>query len=564
MSENYKNICLEIIEGPDIGKKFYFENDVVTIGRSKHSDIILSDHAISRQHLQISQSEADPLTFILKDLKSRNGVFIDDNKILQGSAHCGQKISVGESSFILRRVEDENAELMRTASNRINIEDKDTEDNMIAAIGVDKVKLLPLDFKKVDAKYLDKMLQTLYKIGEIITNPARLEEKLAALLDIIFEIITADNGCILVKEMQTGKLEPVVVKHRSSVEEPKAVKVSWTIVDKCIKERIGILAANATLDPRFSQAESIVAKNLRSVLAIPIIFHDIVRGVIFLNTSMTTGIFTEKDLEFVTGIANETAVVIEHHQFMKTQIAREKMAEIGELVASLSHYIKNILFTFSTSQTLLEKAALDQDLNTIQAILPLLKNNTDRITDLVMDLLYFSKERKPLKKMVNLHEVVQEVTSLFRPVIEEQHIELNLELSSDIPSCKIDPQSFFRVFLNLIKNALEAIRDDQPGIISIQTSYSTENNYIECSISDNGAGIPQQNLETIFHYLFSTKGYEGTGIGLFITKQIIEDHAGIISVHSELEKGTTFTIHIPIDEHNEMKIPLPGGQTSKS
>jgi len=327
-------------------------------------------------------------------------------------------------------------------------------------------------------------------------------------------------------------------------EETQKVKVSWTIIDKSIHDRIGILTTDALQDSRFGDSESVHKEKFRSVLTVPIFFHDTLWGVFFLNTSLERGIFTPDDLKFVTGIANETAVFIEYYNLLKSQITREKMAEVGELVAGLSHYIKNLMFGFTASQGVVEKAIKGRDLDLIESLWPIIKSTSDQISDLVNDMLYFSKERKQKRVEIQFHDIINDIVSLYRPIFLERKIDVELHLADDLPLCSIDQQSFYRVFLNLIKNAIDAVKDLGGGEITIETSATSDE--VMCSIIDSGNGIPSQNIGKIFHYLFSTKGYEGTGIGLFVTKQIVEDHGGKISVSSELGQGTTFTIRVPI------------------
>ncbi|MFC1853179.1 ATP-binding protein [candidate division CSSED10-310 bacterium] len=543
---NEGKFCLEVLRGPDAGKKFLLESDEIIVGRSRHCDVLFSDEAISRQHVQISFSETDTQSFDLKDLNSRNGVFINEEKVLKRKVHSGEYIHIGESVFTLRfLVDDEAEELMKTSSN-VGLEEEDTEDSLVASIGVEKVKLFRFDAKKIDEKSIERRLQTLYKLGEIITMPGPLHEKLETILDMIYETVPAESGCILVKDRLSEKLEPIAVKYGSFLTKNKPMKVSWTIIDKSIKERIGILAADAQQDPRFDQAESVIAAKFRSVLSVPLFFHDTLMGTIFLNTSIKNEMFTQEDLEFLTGIANETAIVIEHNQMMNAQISREKMAEVGELVAGLSHYIKNVLFAFSAPQTIIDNALTKKDYDIIHSVWPILKKNAGVISDLVNDMLYFSKDKKPEKKLVNLHQVIQEVISLYKPIIRSKGIELEADCAEDVPDCNIDPQSFHRILLNLLKNAIDALTGIPSAKIIIRTQYVADEGAIELVVSDNGTGIAPQNVERIFHYLFSTKGYEGTGLGLYVTKKIVEDHGGSISVQSELGQGTTFIIRIPL------------------
>jgi len=545
MKDDFK-FCLKVLRGPDKGRKFLLENETAIVGRSRQCDVTLSDEAISRQHAQVSIADKEAKTFEIKDLKSRNGVYIYDTKVTSAVVNAEEYVHIGESTFVAHLLcDDDIEEFLKTPSTLAFDKEEETEDNLIASIDVEKVKLFHFDTAKIDQENIERRLQTLYKIGEMSILPGSLSEKLEAILDIIYEVVPAESGCILVQNPVTGKLEAAAVKYGSLFRKDKSLKVSWTIIDKSIRERIGILATDALKDPRFDQAESVITGKFRSVMAVPLFFHDMLKGVIFLNTSIKNEPFSQEDLEFLTGIGNETAIVIEHNQLMNAQIAHEKRIEVGELVAGLSHYIKNVLFAFSAPQAIIDDALTRKDYESIDSVWPILKRNAGLISDLVKDMLYFSKDKKPEKKLVRLDDIIMEVVKLYKPIAKTKDIEFDLQLSEELPQVNIDPQSFHRIFLNLVKNALDATIEVKTGTITIGTCYEQESNVIEITVSDNGVGIAPQNTEKIFHYLFSTKGYEGTGIGLYVTKKIIEDHGGTITVTSEIGQGSTFTIRIP-------------------
>lgn len=538
---------LEITQGPDRGQRFPVRNAVLVVGRSKHCDISLTDEGISRQHLEISLSPDSPGKFLVKDLKSRNGVFIRKQKINQAALNCGEIVQIGETSLTVQYTPVDKPGDGQGSGRTISLEERDTADTMIASIGVEKVELIPIDLKTSPHDVIEQRLQALYRLGEILAAMSSLEDKLAAVLHLICEVLPVEDGCILTRERETQTLVPTVAESITSTGPSRKIRISWTIINKCIDERIGIVAADALQDPRFDGSESVNIEKLHSVLSVPLYFHNNLWGVIFLTTSMQRGVFTEEELKFLTGIANKVAIIIEHHRLMQTHIERVNLAEVGELVASLSHYIKNILFAFSSAQILLDEALTENDYATVRSVWPILKDNAGHISDLVKDMLYFSKDHKPQKQYLQLNAIIEEVASLYRPTIQERGITFETRLDPAIPGCTIDPKSFHRVVLNLLKNAVDAMPEGKAGAaIRIESRFLAAADTVRLIVADSGIGIPPQNLERIFHYLFSTKGYEGTGIGLFVVKKIVEEHGGTITVDSTVNVGTTFTITLPL------------------
>lgn len=541
-----KKVILEVLRGPDSGKTYMVEGDHVVVGRSKQCDIILTDESISRQHLDIRVDSEQRNSFKINDLGSRNGVYLNEKRITSSTVFSGEPIQIGETVFSLQYRSEESLDNFRFQQTDISVEGEETADTLIASLEIEKVKPFDYHLKKFDQENIEKRLEAIYKLGEIMTYPSELQEKLDTILLLVFNTIPADSGAIFLQDPVSGNLEPVSIRHSDFSIDTKKVKVSWTIIRKAINERIGLIASDALEDPRFDGAESVNIERFRSVLAVPIFFHERLWGIFFLNTSLQKGIFSQEDLEFLTDIANKTAILIEHEHLMKTHISREKMAEIGELVSGLSHYIKNILFAFGASQTLIDSALDDKDLSTVSSVWPVLKSNIALITDLVHDMLYFSKKRAPKRRVVHIHDIIEEILSLYSPIASEKRFEIVREFGENVPSSLIDPQSFHRVILNLMKNAFDAQKSNESNRIVIKTNYNEDSDGIVIKIADNGVGIPPQNVDRIFHYLFSTKGNEGTGIGLFITRKIVEDHGGKITVESVVDEGTTFTIFLPI------------------
>ncbi|MFC1852626.1 ATP-binding protein [candidate division CSSED10-310 bacterium] len=549
MEECSEQYCLEVVQGPDKGLIFPLGKNVVTTGRSWQSDISLSDNAVSRQHFQISQSKTQADRFHLKDLDSRNGVFLNRKRVSFCIAQPADRIRIGGTTFTIRALTEQDLEQQASFKPPPDQKKLEPEENLIATIDVQNVKIVPLDLKKMNEIAAEKRLRTLYRMSDIMTLPTHLEEKFQSLLDIIFEVIPAENGCILLKDSGTGKLEPIAVKKSMPDDQNMQIKLSWTIIEKSIFERIGILTYNATEDPRFDLTDSIIDGKMQAVLSVPLFIHDSLLGVIFLNTSLDTGQFSEDDLAFLTGIANDAALVIEHNQLIKTRINRAKNAEVGELVTSLSHYLSSILADFVAKQAVIDEAVADEDFRQIEQTWPLIKKDADRIGDLVNDMLYFTKQKKSEKKIVSFHNIIKNVVSLIKPITDEKEISLNLALAENIPLCNIDPHSFQRVILMLVQNALDAVMIAGTGSITLKTDFSKGDDFVEFSVMDDGVGIPAVDVENIFHYLYSTKGHEGTGFGLYITRQIVEDHGGRISVWSEVGKGSHFTIRIPVHHH---------------
>ena len=221
----------------------------------------------------------------------------------------------------------------------------------------------------------------------------------------------------------------------------------------------------------------------------------------------------------------------------------ERLALVGQLAANVAHELNNPLQGIVTySHLLLEKNICDQPTNqNIQKIV----TQANRCRDIIRGLLDFSRQRKPDKTLSDINSILNEGISLVENQALFHNIQIVITLDKNLPKVVIDPSQIVRVFINLIVNAAEAMEGN--GKLTIISRTDADKKFIEVEVSDTGTGIQVENLEKIFDPFFTTKETgHGVGLGLAISYGIIKEHKGSISVDSVVEKGTTFTVRLPI------------------
>jgi signal transduction histidine kinase len=185
----------------------------------------------------------------------------------------------------------------------------------------------------------------------------------------------------------------------------------------------------------------------------------------------------------------------------------------------------------------------------------ILKRNTSIMKELVLDLLSYSKPEHPNYEPADVNVICRDVASLMKGSASEKKVDIELDLHVAIGQVVLDPKGIYRCVLNLVTNAIDACTPNG-GLIGISTEYLEDQDRFSISVSDNGCGIPHENLSKLFDVFYSTKGVDGTGLGLSVTKKIVEEHMGSISVESEPGRGTTFTIDLPVTPPTEEIIPV--------
>ena len=229
-------------------------------------------------------------------------------------------------------------------------------------------------------------------------------------------------------------------------------------------------------------------------------------------------------------------------------IEAERLAAVGKTVAGLSHAIKNIAGGLKGGAFVLEKGIEVDNREYLLDGWEMIKKNVDKITHLSLDLLNYAKDTDLSIQHCNPNTPAQEVADLMVNRAVENDIELSLELDHQLGPVRFDPDLIHRCLLNLVTNAIDACAFDpnpKPQKAVIVRSCAAPGGGVEYQIVDNGSGMTPAIKKNIFHSFFTTKGTNGTGIGLMITKKIVDEHHGVIEVESEEGSGSKFIVRLP-------------------
>lgn len=267
------------------------------------------------------------------------------------------------------------------------------------------------------------------------------------------------------------------------------------------------------------------------------------------NLDVRVNIKTGDELEDLADAFNRMASALKRRDHLLKEYARSKIMEserlaiTGQLAAGVAHEINNPLQGIVTfAHLLLEKVPGDSP---IRPQLQKIVNQADRCREIVRGMLDFSRPRAPQMKLSSVNAILRECISLLEKQALFHNIKIITEFQPDLPPSVVDPSQMQEVFVNIIINAAEAM--DGIGRLVLATRLDESQNFIEVAFTDSGRGIPPEHLERIFDPFFTTKDPgHGTGLGLAISKGIVEKHKGTIAVASEIGKGTTFVIKLPV------------------
>jgi two-component system NtrC family sensor kinase len=226
----------------------------------------------------------------------------------------------------------------------------------------------------------------------------------------------------------------------------------------------------------------------------------------------------------------------------------ERLAAIGQTVAGLAHGIKNILHGLKGGSYLVDVGIAKKNDEKLRKGWDMIKRGIQRTSDLVMDLLSYSKERQPQYEACTPNAIAAEVCDLVRERAEQEHTALVCDFDPAIETVLMDPHTLHTVLLNLLSNAMDACLFDEDSGKRWQVTLRTAaepGQKIRFEVSDNGTGMSGEVREKLFTSFYSTKGQRGTGLGMLVTHKLVEEHGGRIEVETALGQGTTVRVWLP-------------------
>ncbi len=560
---------LLVIQGADQGKRFEFRSGPVALGRDNSNAVQLHDNEVSRRHAEL---RLDPKGYRLVDLGSSNGTFVNDQRIDRTVLRSGDRVQVGETVLVFQG----DPVIQRDLTARVDLLARSPDDRSAILRSIPSGEgSRVLQAPDVAAGWLRERLMPLsvmYRATQAISNILDIDALSPQILDLVFESIAADRGAILLKD-DSGQLVPKAVRWREAARPDERMTISRTIVDYVLDQGEGVITTDAAGDKRFSPAQSIVDYQIREAICVPIQGRHTTLGVLYadIQAGPAYGVmvnapakgaprnhFTQDQLMLMVAIGHQAGLAIENTQFYNDKIQAERLAAVGQTIATLSHHIKNILQGIRSGSYLIDLGLNEKDEAIVRRGWTIVEKNQTRIYNLVMDMLSFSKDREPALETADLNETVGEVVELMQPRGEELGVGLEFHPGENLSRVLIDPEGIHRAVLNIVTNAIDACEGAPDAKVTLTTTWDELRSLARIAISDNGPGIDEADIPSIFQIFASTKGSSGTGLGLPVSQKIIREHGGKISVQSQPGQGATFLIDLPMSRGVDSKTAAEG------
>ena len=310
----------------------------ITIGRNASNSICLSDEKASRHHARIWK-EGD--SFRLADLKSSNGTFLNGEIISEETLQPGDEIRVGDTILLFQRKEGKTkvSPRVRIVSDQVRKRHSSIE----TVIGSKEREFLTARAVRgaestAKLRKARQNLATLYQIGQAISSIHNPDQLLDKVMELIFEVIRADRGFLMLLDKESGELVPRAIRRRDE-RGRRDITVSKTIINQVMRQEKSILSSDAMADERFKGGESIHLHEIRSAMCVPLRSREKTLGIIHVDTKTSTGVFTADDLQLLAAIGDEAGVAIENAQLYQ---------DLQELFLST---VKSLVATIETKDT---------------------------------------------------------------------------------------------------------------------------------------------------------------------------------------------------------------------
>jgi two-component system NtrC family sensor kinase len=543
---------LFVIQGQNRGARYDLaaHEGALTIGREAGNAIRLDDNEVSRRHAEIRRVGE---TFVVGDLKSSNGTFVNERRIERCELVSGDRVRVGRTVLVYARdaAAEEAVQLVDIVPATSEI-----DGSRIVRSMRDDDSIAMASLEDGQGRWLMRArstLQVMYRTALAASQTLDIDELLGRILQLVAEWVEADRGCVMLVDPESRDLRIKARRDRTAAD-PGSMAISRTILDYVMERREGVLTSDAQEDDRFASGGSVVRTGVREAICVPMQGRYDVVGVIYVDTitplAEVLGAghrrFTDEHLKLMIAIGHQAALAVEDTTYYSAMVQSERLAAVGQTIATLSHHIKNILQGIHGGSYIVETGLENEDLAMTRKGWDIVRRNQNKIASLVMDMLSFSKDREPDFVETDLAGLVSDVVETVQQRAEEAGVTISRTIPADLPHVMLDPEAMSRAVLNVVTNALDAVEERPEGAVTISAAVDGDARLVRITVADNGPGMSAETLAEIFNLFVSTKGARGTGLGLTVSRKILREHGGDIRATSTEGEGSTFTLEFPL------------------
>ena len=392
----------------------------------------------------------------------------------------------------------------------------------------------------------DALRDGLFRLGRVMERVDDLDQLLRRIIEECKRMLRCEAASVALYDAERNDLVFAVASGGSEEGVTQwRMKMGQGIAGLVAETREPLFSNDPQNDSRwFAAVDDSSGFETHNLAAVPMVHSgDLVGVVEALNRPDAA--FGEEDLVLLQIFADQAALALEIHRLIKAKQESERLATFAVALADIGHNAKNLLMRLEFPIQLIDRAIQGGDLDRARESWRVMKEATREIGQLVRDMLEYSKPREPDLVDIDVAELVRAVISDCAPDAGSKQIHLLPDGIAEPRSWVLDPTFLSTALHNLVGNAIEALAKHGGSRVTLAVATASEGAELRVSVTDDGPGIPPEIQGRIFDPFFSTKGKQGTGLGLASVKKGVEEHGGRVSLICEPGKGARFVLAFP-------------------
>lgn len=396
-------------------------------------------------------------------------------------------------------------------------------------------------------------LDTLRAFGKRMTFILDQEELLQSVVRNVAELMGLEGASIFVANEVTGNFE--LRAHTGAALPDDSILPEDSAILKHLRKKKSFLKEE--MERILPQKEMVKIEAdlspLAAVLLIPLVSEDELIGVFALGEKVSKEMFSHLDIELLETLANQIALILNYRRMEAQMSQQQKLLGLGTMAAGIGHEIGNAIVSVQTFLQLFPERRLDREF--YEQFGKTALEDSQRVAKLVDMMRKLAQTHSGTSefKPLDIRMVVEQAALLLRKALDKKNVKI-IKRYQEVPEVRGDESLLLMAFLNLFRNSLDFLPAGGEIAVSLSDQEKVRlgpkgkpEQCVRIEISDNGPGIAKENLARIFEPFFTTR-HEGIGLGLSMVHRVIEEHGGNIAVDSQVGKGATFTIHLPLGD----------------
>ncbi|MCH2182360.1 MAG: FHA domain-containing protein [Mariniblastus sp.] len=538
-----------VVKGPQKGRAFDLPVGIVTVGREQTNSVQIPDPEVSRRHAELHFQDD---SFVIVDLGSANGVFVNNVRVKKKLLSAGDQVKIGGTTLVLH--DQDTSPAGNLSSSDVMMLEPGWETNQDSS---PSETLLGFSVSPETVDWIAQAksnLQMMCETAMATSLHTEMDLLIERLMDLVFSWITADRACFILKDENQDQWVVRSIRQRAEQRDGSGeFYVFPAVLDYVLEKEEGIFSANQKNDPRLVVGPGDVEVEARAVMCVPIRGRSEITGVIYVDcdgdkedsaSDSNPSVFSPDQLKMLLAIGHQAAVAIENTGYYSMMLQRERNIAVGEVMESLSHYIKNVMQSINGGTHLIECGLKEKEYELVEQGWQMVQRNQECLSGLVMDMLAHSKPQAANLSPGDLHQLLGSTMRWLERRADHCNVKLDWDLVGESPSLHFDYALLERALQNIVLTAINTCREG--GVVSLSLEDDLESGQVVVRIRNTGSDMPAEEFDSMFDPLSVNENSNLMGIAMAVSEKSIKAHLGSVEVSREAGSGVVFDVRLPL------------------